>query len=76
MKIVGQRQVPPVTLHATSEQLVVGARFSEAIVKLSQVQLIPKGVSRFKTHGEANRHWESCLAHGMAALASTRPSHD
>ena len=76
MKTIGQRQEPSLTFHATGEQLVAGARFSETIAKLSPVHLVPKGVSRFKTHEEANRHWDLCLARGMAALASTRSSHD
>lgn len=76
MKTIGQRQEPSLTFHATGEQLAAGAQFSEAIAKLSPVHLVPKGVSRFKTHDEANRHWDFCLARSMAALAAMRSTHD
>jgi phage FluMu gp28-like protein len=76
MRTVGRRQEALMTLYATGEQLAAGARFSESIARLRQAGIIPKGVSRFKTHEEANRHWDLCLARCMAALVATRPSHD
>jgi hypothetical protein len=72
MKTVGHRQVPPLYLHATGESLAQGARFSEAIAGLSRALFIPKGVVRFHSHEAANRHWDTCLAHGMAKLAAAR----
>ena len=72
MKTVGYRQEQPVHLHASGGELAQGARFSEAIGSLSRLCFIPKGVTRFKTHDEANRHWDFWLAKGMATLAATR----
>lgn len=72
MKIVGYRQEQPVHVHANGEELAEGARFSEAIGRLSRLCCIPQGVTRLKTHDEANRHWDLWLAKGMAALAATR----
>lgn len=72
MKTVGHRQEPPVHLHANGGELAEGARLSEAIGRLSRLSFMPKGITRFKTHDEANRHWDFWLAKGMAALAATR----
>jgi hypothetical protein len=72
MKTVGHRQEHPVHFHATGESLAQGARFSEAIAGLSRALFIPKGVVRFNSHEAANRHWDMCLAHGMAKLAAGR----
>lgn len=72
MKTVGRRQARPVHLRAAGERLAEGARFSEAISGLSRIGIVPKGVRRFKTHRAANRHWDTCLAQAMAALAATR----
>jgi hypothetical protein len=57
---------------ATGGELAEGARFSETIGRLSRICFIPKGITRFKTHDDANRHWDTWLAKGMAALAATR----
>ena len=52
--------------------LAEGARFSEAISGLSRNTFIPKGVYRYKSHEEANRHIQDCLARGMGLLAAER----
>ena len=72
MKTVGHRQEQPVHMYGSGGELAEGARFSETIGRLSRLCFIPKGVTRFKTHEEANHHWDSWLAKGMAALAATR----
>ncbi len=36
------------------------------------VAFIPKGVYRFMTLEDADRHWEECLARAMARLARNR----
>jgi len=51
-----------------------GARFNDEIHRLptGQRTFIRKGVYRFRTHEDANRHDEECLATGMALIASER----
>jgi hypothetical protein len=52
--------------------LIEGARFSEAVSRLSPTTFVPKGVYRFRTHEEANRHEQDCLVRGMGLLAAER----
>jgi hypothetical protein len=52
--------------------LVEGARFSESVARLAPTGFIAKGVYRFRTHEEANRHQQDCLVRGMALLAARR----
>jgi hypothetical protein len=52
--------------------LAEGARFNEAISRLAPTTFVPKGVYRFKSHDEANRHELDCLVRGMGLLAAKR----
>ena len=74
MKTVGRRKERPISFHASAELLVECARFNEEMMKLptGDTSFIPKGVYFFKTHEEANRHWEDCVAKGMAKIALER----
>jgi hypothetical protein len=72
MRRVGQRQEPPITFTASSAALAEGARFSETMHRIAGLAFIPKGIYRFKSHEEANRHWQDCLVAGMARLARER----
>lgn len=74
MRTVGRRKVRPVSLVASGELLVEGARFNDEIHRLpnGDTTFIPKGVHRFKTHEEAEQHRIDCIAEGMAQLALER----
>ena len=74
MKTVGLRQERPVRVLALGTLLAEGARFNDEIHRLptGNRTFIPKGVYRFKTHEEANRHALDCLAKGMAKIALER----
>lgn len=74
MKTVGQRREPAVSLHGSAELLKAGARLCEASRTLPAggSTFIPKGVYRFKTLEDADRHRDACLAQGMARLARDR----
>jgi hypothetical protein len=74
MKIVGFRKERPIGSQASGELLVEGARFNEEIHRLPTggTTFIPKGVYRFKTHAEANRHQMDCLVEGMVRIALER----
>ncbi|GAB3492866.1 hypothetical protein GCM10027399_12050 [Curvibacter fontanus] len=72
MKTVGQRREPELSRQASGSLLAEGARFSESIAWLAPSTFVPKGVYRYASHEEANRHALECLARGMARQAMER----
>lgn len=74
MRTIGHRKERPITFSASAVMLEEGARFNDEIHRLptGNRTFIPKGVFRFKTHEEANRHYLDCLADGMAQIALER----
>jgi len=69
---VGSRCVPGVFERASGQLLAEGARFNESVSRLAPTTFTPKGIYRFATHDEANRHQLDCLASGMGRLALRR----
>ena len=72
MRRVGSRCEPVVAEQASGVLLAEGARFNEAISRLAPTTFVPKGVYRYKTHEDANRHEMDCLVRGMGLLAAKR----
>jgi hypothetical protein len=72
MRQVGSRRERGIAFNASGYLLKEGARFNEALSRLSQSTFVPKGVYRFGSHEAANEHAESCLARGMGLLAAMR----
>ena len=74
MRTVGHRRDRPITFSASAALLAEGARFNDEIHRLptGNVTCIPKGVSRFSTHEDANEHQLACLVEGMARIAIGR----
>ena len=74
MKTVGRRKEHQITFFASAELLVEGARFNDELHRLPTggLTLIPKGITRFKTHEEANRIDSERLATQMAEIALER----
>jgi len=74
MHIIGHRREHPISFHASAELLLAGASFNDEIHRLptGHTSFIPKGVFRFMTHDEANRHQLECLVVGMARTALER----
>ena len=72
MKTVGKRRERPLAIVATGALLAEGSRLSESVAALAQSTFVPKGVYRYKSHEDANRHHLDCLAHGMGRLAAQR----
>ena len=74
MRTVGHRKIRSLTPIGSGALLAEGARFNDEIHRLptGDRTFIRKGVYRFKTHEDANRHDEECLAAGMAMIASKR----
>jgi hypothetical protein len=72
MRQVGTRREPEVVRQASGRLLAEGALFNEAVSRLAPTTFVPKGVYRFRTHDEANRHRLDCLVRGMGRLALER----
>lgn len=74
MRTIGHRKEPAVTFFASADLLVEGARFNDDLHRLPTGNrgFVRKGLYRFKTHAEANRHDLECLAAGMAEIAMAR----
>lgn len=65
MKIVGNRKEPEITFHATAENLKRCCEFNDEMIKFQKALgfngFLPKGVYHYKTHEEANKHWDQCI---------------
>lgn len=72
MKVIGHRQLPPLTQQASGAQLADGARFNETLAHLSPLLGIAKGVYRYPTHEAANQHWLECVARNVANACSKK----
>ena len=75
MRTVGHRKPRPITFSASAELLLEGARFNDDIHRLptGNRTFIPKGVYRFKSFDESNRHDLDCVVAGVARAALERP---
>ncbi|MEK7816184.1 MAG: hypothetical protein AAB294_05115 [Pseudomonadota bacterium] len=74
MRTIGHRKEPPITFSASAALLVEGARFNDETHRLptGDTTFIPKGVYRFKTPEEADRHDLDCVVAGMVQIALRR----
>ncbi len=72
MRQVGVRREPEIVAQASGLLLAQGARFNETLSRLAPSTFVAKGVYRFRSHEEANRHEQDCLARGMGLLAVER----
>ncbi len=67
MRTVGHRKSRPVAFSGCGTSLAEGARFNDDMHRLSggSRTFVRKGVYRFKTHDDANRHDLACIVAGM-----------
>ena len=67
-RTVGKKQEQAIVFDASAELLLKGIKFNEEIHKIFQTKDngTPKGLYHFKSHKEANRHQEECIANKMA----------
>ncbi|MFA7242213.1 MAG: hypothetical protein WC091_19045 [Sulfuricellaceae bacterium] len=74
MRTLGHRKETPIVFSASAALLAEGVRFNDEIHRLPTggATHIPKGVYRFKSHEEASRHGQDCLAESMAQIALSR----
>ena len=71
MRVIGKRQIRPISAKASGLLLKQGAIFNDEIHSLptGATTYFPKGIFRYKTNEEANIHWDTCLINGMAENA-------
>jgi hypothetical protein len=77
MRIVGKRIEPMLSPLASGEALMRAASFNEmmqSVMPYGKVSCFPKGIYRYRTHEEANRHQDECLARHMAKIEIDRMS--
>ena len=74
MRTVGHRKARPIALIGSADLLAEGAGFNDEIHRLptGNRTFMRKGIYRFKTHEEANRHDLECITAGMAQIALER----
>ena len=71
MRIIGKRKLRSVSSRASGALLKQGAMFNDELHKLptGNSTFIPKGIYRYQSHEEANKHWEDCLIEGVVSNA-------
>ena len=72
MKVAGKRKERSVTIHADGALLREGALFNTEMQKMQSMFRFPRGVFRYKTHEEADRHMMDCVVDSMAAIQKIR----
>jgi len=67
MKVVGKRRVRTISIHPTGDLLREATMFNDELHRLPTggTTHFPKGIYRYKTHKDANAHWEQCMAKGI-----------
>ncbi len=72
MKTVGKRKERDITFHADGELLREGALFNTEMQKMQSTFRFPRGVFRYQSHEEADRHMMECVVNSMVAVRKTR----
>lgn len=72
MKIVGKRKERDITFHADGNLLREGALFNTEMQKMQSTFRFPRGVFRYKSHEEADRHMMERVVNAMVAVRKTR----
>lgn len=72
MKIVGKRKERDITFHADGNLLREGALFNTEMQKMQSTFRFPRGVFRYKSHEEADRHMMECVVNSIVAVQKTR----
>ena len=72
MKVAGKRKERNIVFHADGALLREGALFNTEIQKLQSTFRFPRGVFRYKSHEEADRHMMDCVVNSMVAVQKIR----
>jgi len=72
MRIIGKRKIRSISNNASGELLKQGALFNDELHKLptGQSMLLAKGIYRYSSHDEANRHWDDCIIEKIVRMPS------
>lgn len=72
MRMTGHRKIRPISLQASADLLRQGALFNDEIHQLptGSTTFIPKGIYRYASHEQANRHWMECIVKGIVRNAT------
>jgi len=76
MRTVGNRKPRPLSFVGSGALLLEGSRFNDDLLRLpgGGRTFVRKGLYRFKTHDDADRHNLDCIAARMAKIATERRS--
>ena len=68
MKVIGKRKLPEISIEASVELFLRGCELNDNLHKLptGNTTYFPKGIYRYATFEESNRHWDDCIASGIA----------
>ena len=74
MRRVGARKEAEIVYNASAEKLREGALFNDEMQKImpQPAGFITKGAYHFKTHEEANSHWDKSLANLVSNYGKKR----
>jgi hypothetical protein len=72
MRVVGRRKERAISIHAEGALLREGARFNTEMQKLQSTFRFPRGVYRYKSHEDADRHMMECVVDSMVAVQKSR----
>jgi hypothetical protein len=72
MKTIGSHKERPLSLAARGDLLKEGALFNTEIQKLQSSFRFPKGLYRYKSHEDADRHWTECIVANIVAVQEAR----
>jgi hypothetical protein len=72
VKIAGKRKERSITLHADGALLREGALFNTGMQKVQSTFRFPRGVFRYKSHEEADRHMMDCVVNSILAVQKSR----
>lgn len=67
MKTIGKRKLPEISIKASAELFLRGCELNDNLHKLptGKTTYFPKGIYRYATFEESNKHWEDCLVNGI-----------
>lgn len=72
MKVVGKRKERDIAFHADGALLREGAMFNTEMQKMQSIFRFPRGVFRYKSHEEADRHMMDCVVNSIVAVQKIR----
>lgn len=72
MRIAGNRKERDITFHADGALLKEGALFNTEMQKMQSTFRFLRGVFRYKSHEEADRHRMECVVNSIVAIQKNR----